>query len=430
MQLDPDLRGPMNDYAPLLHCLDVMLAKEDVGKIAVAVSGGGDSMALLHLLIRWSARSGIPVVAATVNHGLRAGAAAEAATVAAFCERFAVPHTTLHWDGTLAHGNVQAAARAARYRVLGQWAQDSGADVVALGHTADDVAETFLMRLARKSGVDGLAAMQPRFERLGVRWVRPLWQQTRADLRAYLRQHDLDWVDDPSNDDLRQTRPQARKLLERLAPFGIDAKGLQTSAAALLSARDALKGYAAQEAGRVVRIDRGDVLIRACACPPVHPEIERRLVRAALRFINGNTYDPRESVTHNLQAAVQVQGRHTAGGCLICRDGEDLRFSRELNAAQGPVLWHESTESLVWDKRWVVSTTGPCGTAGGLTVRALGDALSQVSDWRSVGLPRSSLMATPAVFQGDTLLAAPVAGQKNGFDVRIVADFTSFLLSR
>ena len=431
MQLDQS--GPKQqsaDDATLLHDIDIMFADVRSDKIAVAVSGGGDSMALLHLFIRWSAQTGVSVVAVTLDHGLRPEAAGEAEFVGRFCAAHGVSHTILNWVGSHAVGNVQAAAREARYAMIAAWALEHGAGAVALGHTADDIAETFLMRLARKSGVDGLAAMPHRFERCGVRWGRPLWQRRRTALRDYLRRHDLDWIDDPSNEDLTQTRPQARTILGALAPLGIDVDVLQSTASALASARSALQAWAIEEALRVVTLENGDVLIATHSGPPVHPEIARRLQLAALYFINGAAYAPRESALIHLEAALINQSRHTVAGCIVTKVEGGLRYCREFNAVEGPVVWPDRAVAIVWDGRWTLRKNDGSDHAGNLTVRALGDALSDVADWQKSGLPRASLLASPAVFDRDTLVAAPVAGLQNGFSARIVADFASFLVCR
>ncbi|MGJ8618282.1 MAG: tRNA lysidine(34) synthetase TilS, partial [Sulfitobacter sp.] len=117
--------------------------------LGVAVSGGGDSMALLHLLHGLSALHGTKLRAVTVNHGLRPEAASEAQMVQAFCATLGVQHDTLMWKDWDGIGNLQNAARQARYQMMADWATIHGISTIALGHTADDQAETFLMRLAR-----------------------------------------------------------------------------------------------------------------------------------------------------------------------------------------------------------------------------------------------------------------------------------------
>ena len=143
--------------------------------LGLAVSGGGDSMAMLHMLAPLKPR------VATVHHHLRPEAEAEAALVAQTCARLGLQHTTLHWhwDG---RGNLSDAARRGRRDLLAAWNP-----VVVLAHTEDDLAETFLMRLSRGSGVDGLAAMAPAFPHMGATFLRPMLDLSRKELRTYLR---------------------------------------------------------------------------------------------------------------------------------------------------------------------------------------------------------------------------------------------------
>lgn len=415
--------APFGDDAGLIHFVDTVFPASLLpAKVGVAVSGGGDSMALLQVAQHWSVASGVPIAAVTVDHGLRPEAVKEAEMVGAFCARIGVPHTVLNWDGRAAQGNIAAAGRDARYRLMGNWARSRGIGGVLLGHTVDDIAETFLMRLARKSGVDGLAAMDHSFRRYDMIWARPFWQQSRARLREYLTRHGIEWVDDPTNEDESLERPKARKILSGLAPLGIDTEVLKAVALNMATARSALDYYTHQEARRIVRQDRGDILIQKQNDPPVPPEIERRLMIAALGCVTGAPYAPRTDAMLKLEIGLMQAKKHTLAGCLITKEQTEIRISREFNAVkqiQGP--WGE-----VWDNRWAIDGLG----AAHLTIRALGERIAEVPDWRTTGLPRASLMASPAVFDDEQLIAAPVAGLKNGFEARIVADFASFLESR
>ena len=172
-------------------------------RVAVAVSGGADSMALLLLAKDWA-----PGVAAlTVDHGLRAGSTAEAAQVAAWCASRRIPHCVLAWTGRKPSSGIQEASRTARYELLTQWCRDRGYPHLLVGHHLEDQAETFLIRMQRGSGVDGLAAMPSTTARDGVRIVRPLLGVTPARLTAFLRAAGQPWIEDPSNDDPRFARP-------------------------------------------------------------------------------------------------------------------------------------------------------------------------------------------------------------------------------
>lgn len=430
MRLSVEQLTPFGDDGVLIHFVDTAFLHEDPDRVGVAVSGGGDSMALLHAAKCRADLAGTVVEAVTVNHGLRAEAADEAAMVAQYCADHDIPHTTLQWDGSAATGNIAAAGRDARYQLIADWAKARGVGGVLLGHTQDDVAETFLMRLARKSGVDGLSLMEGRFYRHGIEWSRPFWQQTREGLRDYLRRHDVPWVDDPTNDDESYDRPKARKILAALAPLGIDSDVLKSVALNMTSASTALYHYACEEARKHVTVEAGDVLLPIRLRPPIPPETERRLLRAALQYVSGSKYPPRESALIQLEMTLLSQDRHTVGGCLVSKEDKTLRVSREHSACEGDVAWPNRLLSKLWDGRWLVSEEKDVDYSGNLTIRALGNQIKDVPDWRETGLPRSSLMATPAVFDGGTLIAAPVAGLQNGFEARIVADLQSFLLSR
>ncbi|MDA9207469.1 tRNA lysidine(34) synthetase TilS [Octadecabacter sp.] len=422
MRLTVDQLAPFGADGGLIHFVDTAFSGDDPERVGVAVSGGGDSMALLHAAKCRADMAGTFLEATTVNHGLRPEAANEAAMVADYCAAHGIPHATLQWDGAGAAGNVAAAGREARYRLIAAWAKSRGIGGVLLGHTKDDIAETFLMRLARKSGVDGLSMMSPRFERNGVEWSRPFWQQSRADLRDYLRRHDVPWVDDPTNEDMSYERPKARQILKALAPLGVSTDVVKSVAMSMHSASSALQYYAREEARRTVSIDHGDVVIKRNVETYVPQEVERRIWVAALRFLSGDAYAPRTTALDELTSGLSRAGKHTLSGCIVTQDDRSIRFSREHNAVRDTI----GKPNEIWDGRWMIE--GP--DRPNLRISALGERLSEVPDWRQMGLPRSSLMATPAVFDDETLISAPIAGLYNGFEARIVTDFSSFLLSR
>jgi len=208
MRLTAEQFARFGDDGGLIHAVDTAFSENEPKTVGIAVSGGGDSMALLHAAIHRADLAGTALEAVTVDHGLREEAAEEANMVARYCATFGIPHTTLKWNGADASGNIASAGRDARYRLISNWAKSRAIGGVLLGHTLDDIAETFLMRLARKSGVDGLSMMETQFERNGMRWSRPFWQHARADLRDYLIRHGVPWVDDPTNDDEAYERPK------------------------------------------------------------------------------------------------------------------------------------------------------------------------------------------------------------------------------
>lgn len=393
-------------------------------RVGVAVSGGGDSMALLVLAIDWGRRTGTPVLAATVDHGLRPASADEAQAVAAFCAAREIPHQTLVWKDWDHKGNVQAKARDARRGLLRDWAQHLGLTTVLLGHTADDQAETVLMRLARGSGVDGLAGMAARPDAL---FLRPLLNVTRSDLRTLLKNRNIAWQEDPSNDDLRFDRVKARQMLPVLADLGLTPDRLIQTAAHMERASASLWQAAAAFAQSHCRSEAGDLVFDSAILAEPWGDTEPRCLAAALRWMGGRDYRPRFAALSDAVQAVRRAEQRTLNGVLWIPEAGGLRLSRELSATQAPVCI--SGETTLWDGRWEI--IAPDGYAAGPDTRvgALGDLIIDCPDWRSVGMPRSTLMASPCIFDKAGLIAAPIAGVGAGWTARIVADLPRFLLS-
>ncbi|MFS8037463.1 tRNA lysidine(34) synthetase TilS [Xanthobacter sp. AM11] len=223
--------------------------------ILIAVSGGPDSTALLHLAARWRAlrADGPALFAATVDHGLRAASTGEAEAVGHAASRLRIPHHTLAWSGAKPERGIQEAARDARYGLLAAAARETGATALALAHTLDDQAETVLFRLARGSGLSGLAGMQGASVRDGLVLLRPFLAVPKARLVATLQRDGITFVQDPSNQDARFARPRLRALAPALAVEGLDAGRLARLARRMARADAALEAATDTAAARLGR---------------------------------------------------------------------------------------------------------------------------------------------------------------------------------
>ena len=209
--------------------------------IALAVSGGGDSLALLVAADHWRTSGKRPrVIVLTVDHGLSPGSDAVAAGVAAIARGRSLEARVLTWRGTKPSGDIEAAARDARYRLLVAAAREAGATHLVTAHSLDDQAETFLMRLERGSGVFGLAAMRREIDLDGLILFRPFLAVPRTRLAATTLGAGLAAHDDPMNADSRFLRVRMRELLPALAAAGIDAAALADTAARLACAANAI----------------------------------------------------------------------------------------------------------------------------------------------------------------------------------------------
>jgi tRNA(Ile)-lysidine synthase len=376
--------------------------------IGVAVSGGGDSLALLHLMQRVAVQAGWRVEAATVDHGLRPEAAAEAAQVAALCRDWGIAHEVLRWAEPQGQGNLMDRARRARLALLSDWARRRGIGHVVLGHTADDQAETLLMGLSRSAGIDGLSGMRSVFREGAVTFARPLLHVSRQTLRDYLTGQGIVWIEDPSNENEAFTRVRARRALKALRPLGITVGKLAAVVDHLDMARSALERATAAAARRLMAERAGAVVLDRTGFHREPMEIQRRLTLQALRMLTGPGYPPREAELNRILWVLTSGGKATLRGTLVAANEGEALFRREARAVAGLV----AKPGEFWDGRW--SVEGPW--QGGEEIRALGAAgLRQCPDWRATGLPRGVLEVTPAVWRGERLVAAPWAGLAAGF---------------
>jgi tRNA(Ile)-lysidine synthase len=387
--------------------------------LLLAVSGGGDSMALLHLAADWACGRGTALAVATVDHGLRAEAAGEAALVARAAAARGLPHDVLRWrwDGA---GNLQAAAREARFRLLAEAARARGAGAVLLAHTLDDQAETVLMRLARGSGVDGLAGMGAARDVHGVRFLRPLLGVRRAGLRALLAARGGAWAEDASNADLRYDRVRARAALEALAPLGLDACGLAETAARMAEARAALGTAARALAAPHLRVEAGDVLLPVAVLAGAPAELRHRLLAHLLSVRAGRAYRPRYRPLRALACAVLAGRGGVLHGCRVTVTRGVMRVTREHAAVAGAQVPLAALAGGPWDGIWRLD--GPAGAGADLTVGALGPAGLADLPRPVADLPRATLMASPAIRRGGRLVAAPLAAPRDDWRAEPLLD--------
>ena len=377
--------------------------------LGVAVSGGSDSVALLHML----AARGTGLRAVTVDHGLRAESTAEAAQVATLCQTLGVPHTVLKWEGWDKSGNLQDEARQARLRLISEWATKQNLTHIALGHTFDDQAETVLLRLARGSGVDGLAGMATKRHDEDLTWIRPLLHARRDELRAYLVANNVTWIDDPSNDDPKYNRVKARQALALLSDLGINAEGLVATATHMRDARDALERATLSLAEKCAEItDAGEVRLHLETFNAAPDELRFRLLSATLQWISGEGYRPRFDSLRGLLARLDSQNGQTLHGCVIRSLSGNIVVRREPSKVQAPC-----PTSAIWDHRWKVTQRG---AQDAQVIAALGeDGLRLCEEWRSTGHAREVLLASPSAWTNGQLIAAPLAGMANGWAIKL-----------
>lgn len=354
--------------------------------IGLAVSGGADSTALMVLSARWRALTGaeVPLHVLTVDHGLRPEAAAETAAVAELAGELGLPVHVLTWTGPVPDSDLQAKARGIRFRLMADRVRTLGLSHLALAHHQDDQAETFMMRLARGSGVVGLAAMRTCTDIEGIGLLRPLLDLPRERLAASLRSSGHTWIEDRTNTDRRHARVRWRQLMPALADEGLDAPRLAATARRMARAAD----LAATLVGDLIRVHGelyhlGPARIAAVPLVGAHPEIALRTLAELICHVSGADYAPRLAKLESLHRALACDRpgavKRTLGGTVIERTKEDVWFYREPGRSGLPSIPLNPRKPVIWDDTVVVAATADAPS--GLVVRALGrDGLARI-DW-------------------------------------------------
>ena len=354
--------------------------------LAVAVSGGPDSLALAFLAAAWAAKRRGRIVALTVDHGLRKNSAGEARTVGRWLRDAGIAHRILTWTGPKPRTGIQAAARAARYRLLSEWCRDQGILHLLVAHTRDDQAETFLLRLDRESGAAGLAAMPAISEEPDLRILRPLLTVPKARLIATLQARKHGWIEDPSNKNLSFARVEVRQFLSEIGGIAGSASRIAPrivrSAGELGLARRARERIIAKFLARAATVDpSGFIELDHAMIKAAPADIAVESLQRCLLCVSGGGYPPRREKIGNLCA--ELRSPHAAGtfartlaGCriilqdsagnggsiLICR--EEPRAASAIAAPAGISFLWDSRFKIVRSDRGDATWLGPLGYEG------------------------------------------------------------------
>jgi len=394
-------------------------AIEPYSSAVLAVSGGPDSMALMHLACRWLRlvqrdRSAFSVV--TVDHGLRPQSREEAEFVAREAKKLGFVHATVRWTGEKPKTRIQSTARSARYDLLEDYCRSRSIPCLITAHTRDDQAETFLMRLRRGSGLDGLAAMAPTSKWKNVSVVRPLLGMSKARLIVYARLHAIPFVADPSNENLRFERARIRAAFKAFAAAGITPSALVRSVFRLQRSREALTQVAESFLDKYFKVGalaQGELPRDEFNKLP--PDLALRVLARVLTLLSGRQKPLRlAKLEHVFERLSLDHCKITFGGCLIVAQGDRLRFYREsgrIGAEPTPV---KPGQSVIWDGRFIL-TFGP-KLDDNVTVRYLGAKgwITYRKELKSHKVPseinRLAALATPALWKGKELQSAPLLG--------------------
>ena len=377
--------------------------------LAVAVSGGGDSMALCLLADAWARRRGGSVVALTVDHGLRPESGAEGETVGGWMATRGIDHHVLSWRGSKPRSAIQATARAARYDLLAGWCRQAGVLHLLLGHQLEDQTETFLMRLNRGSGVDGLASMASVTEGAGVRLLRPLLGVPRDRLQATLTRRGQGWLDDPSNRNAVFGRVRIRQSLPAFAEEGFTPARL---------------GRFVRDFGRNRREREADIarlLGRACTVFPAgYAVVDGAVLVAAsvdeaagavarvLATVGGGAYPPAKTKVESLLPWFAGQGSAPSvtlarcrclrqdGGIVVCRESRRLPAPSALMAG-GRILWDDRFALVIAAGAAPIGSEVPEWTVAPLGREGWAEIVAEAPELRERSIPYPVRLTLPAI---------------------------------
>jgi tRNA(Ile)-lysidine synthase len=392
-------------------------------ELAVAVSGGADSLALCLLAQDWAVSQGGGAVGLTVDHGLRPESGREARLVRGWLRARGIPHRILRWEGPKPESELQAAAREARYRLLLDWCRARGVLHLLLAHHEGDQAETVLLRLSRGSGLDGLAGMPAVREGFDARILRPLLPVSKDRLKATLRARGQEWIEDPSNVDLSFARARVRSLLPRLAAGGLELRRIAASAQRLGAVRRALEDACARLlAAAAAPCPAGYLWLEAKPLAEADDEVRRRALLRCLLSVSGAVYGPRQERLDRLAAEIKEglgKGR-TLGGCRIVPMGERLLVCRETRGA-GERVAVEAGMRVLWDGRFDIllgaprarrpaAARGPRAVLARLGSEGWRDVIARAPKLRESIVPAPARLTLPALWAGREVIDVPHLG--------------------
>lgn len=389
--------------------------------IAVAVSGGPDSMALCHLIHDWTRARGGAAVGLTVNHGLRPESADEARTVAVWLAALGIAHHVLSWPGAKPTNGLQSAARDARYRLLADFCRQAGILHLAVAHHADDQAETVLFRRERGSGPTGLAGMAASRSLGAARLIRPLLSWRKEDLIATCRARGQGFVDDPSN---RAPRFARTTMRFRLADDPALRTAVLEQAADMARTRALGQRMLDASLSRIVEIGPdGAARLDLHALSSLTGDDRDAVIGATLRAIGGNAFAPRPAAVARLGLALVDSGFRggTLAGCVVRPWRGRVVVSREHRGTEAPIELEPGAWRL-WDGRFEGRTDG---AATGVTLGALGPAeYARLRKTCPAAPPAFVGASLPAIRMRGDLMAVPGLGWRKTDAPRVQLRFT------
>ncbi|MFY9287550.1 MAG: tRNA lysidine(34) synthetase TilS [Alphaproteobacteria bacterium] len=387
--------------------------------LGLAVSGGPDSMALAWSAKQWAKDRGVTLHALIVDHNLRLESASEAAETQKNLSLLGIKSEVLRWEHAPIVARLHSTARTARYKLLLEACRKNALSCLLLAHQQEDQAETILMRLAKGTGIDGLAGIAAEKKKDGIRLLRPLLTFSKERLIATCKSARIPFITDPSNHSEKFARGRLRRVMPLLAEEGLTTDRLQELGTRASEAKEALDHYAhalvrvatKQDCAGVVRFD-----LEHLRSAPI--AVAGRAVVLCLNTLHREVYSPEYASLDRLLRALRHDAEMTPctlQGCLISRTATQAVFMREYSAIQDAVVIKPG-EKIEWDGRWQITLAATANES--YAVRPLGNPPHETVDILAPHLrhrlPQGRARAAlPALWRGNDLVLIPVFSAEN-----------------
>ncbi len=267
------------------------------------------------------------VIALTVDHGLRSDSRKEAERVGEWARARGIEHVILTWEGDKPASRLQEKAREARYHLLTSWCKANGISTLLLGHHAQDQEETFWLRLAAGSGLEGLAGMKEQSVRDGITIIRPLLKVPKEQLQTFLREENQPWIEDPSNESNAFFRGRLRGFLKE---EGLSSERLSHTLEKFQEDADFIRKSLQIAQDVVVKCREDDSLILdKGAFQALHPALSKRLLVRIIQQFSSAPYPPRSKQIEGILKKLSTPSAFTAGGIYWTQTAEEIQLRRE-----------------------------------------------------------------------------------------------------
>ncbi|VVC46356.1 Rossmann-like alpha/beta/alpha sandwich fold,tRNA(Ile)-lysidine/2-thiocytidine synthase, N-, partial [Cinara cedri] len=379
-------------------------------KVAVAVSGGVDSIVLLHLIIDYTRKKNFSLpTALIVDHRLRPESQEEANFVSNYVKQLGVESFILNCERQSIVSNIQSQARKARYRLLTEWCTNNNIEYLFVAHHRDDQAETFLLRLERGSGIDGLSSMDYKSFSHGICILRPLLDFSRSDIEKYAKFYQLKWVEDRSNQNLKYKRALYRNLLNASDDQDTLTQRICLSALHMKRALQALMYYTRLAFDNCVNIhDLGYIEIKLNEFYKLPEEIALRVFLYSIMAIGNRRYKPRYNSLIFIFNKILYKDYDidlTFSGCKIKKYGENILIIRESSKIEAVSINLPDNKPIQWDNRFSCAMLG--GHKCQVTIAPLKKTQKIPESLRKYSCCPEVLYSLPVVQNDGKILAYP-----------------------